>query len=75
MKLVISAALFIGFLVIFFLRERRVWNRTKETRAKIESELPKLVQTASLRYEKRYGRAPSALESHHDHGPVAAAKR
>ena len=75
MKLIISALMFIGFLLIFFLRERRVWNRTKETRAKMEAELPKLVQTASLRYEKKYGRAPSVLENQRNHGPIAAAKR
>lgn len=71
MKLIISALLFVGLLVVFFLRERRVWNRTKETRAKMEAELPKLVQTASMRYQRKYGRAPSVLENGH-HTAIAA---
>jgi hypothetical protein len=68
MKLIISAVFFVVLLAIFFLRERRIWRKHKEMQAKMEAELPKLVTTASKRYEKKYGRAPSSLEgiqAHH----------
>jgi hypothetical protein len=61
MKLVISAVIFVALLVLFFLRERRFWKRTKETQARTEEEVPKLISLVNSRYERKYGHPADSL--------------
>ncbi len=60
--LAFSALFFIVLMALILIRERRRWRRSQEAQAQVEAALPKLVQTASARYEKRYGRAPSVFD-------------
>lgn len=69
-KLIVSAVLFILAVIVVFWRERGRWKRYNAAQQEIDAKIPSLIQAASSRYEKKFGRAPSVLE---DYPQIAAA--
>lgn len=54
---------FVMILVTWFWRERARWNKFQSTKKTVDEALPLLVAKAAGRYEAKFGRPPSVLES------------
>lgn len=63
LPVVISSIVFVLFLGIWFWRERGRWNKYQATNKMIDDVLPQLVAKAATRYQAKFGRPPSILES------------
>lgn len=60
---VVSAIVFVLVLGAWFWREQGRWTKFQVTKKTIDEELPRLISKAANRYEAKFGRPPSVLES------------
>jgi hypothetical protein len=60
-KLVIFAVVFLAVLVVFFIRERRFWKKSQETRKALEDAVPKWISRANGLHQRKYGRPADSL--------------
>lgn len=60
---VVSSIVFVLLLAGWFWKERLRWLKFQVTKKTIDEELPRLISKAATRYEAKFGRAPSVLES------------
>ena len=70
--IIASAAFFVLVIGLVFWHERRRWKTYSTAREQVETESAKLLEHATVSYQKKFGRAPSVLD---EVTPAVTAKR